>query len=375
MNRSDTSATRASLSFSEDRPDGNFSSFQTTRSSDGVTRVENYVPPQEAVQTTYQTATVHRGAYRASADGSVQSLGSTSYQHNSNAPTTSVAATLRRDGASQTVALDPNNPGMRTDVRTAQRLGLIERADDGTWRDTAGRQGVTNALYQTRSESANSNLQTVSHAGHLGGSIATTLSRAGASLSVELVPGNPSSRTDARIAVSLGLIEPDGQGGFRDTAKAQAQAQEQAAQAQTQQATEEAASTGDYDPTTVEAWNEAAGQLPSHAHDTAVFRGIEVAATGQGLDNMVQALAKDGNMSAEDAADFVSYGAAMHQAAADKALSRIGLQGEDLKAAYAWMRSAEPGLLRHAVQQLVLAGDSSVFRQLGMSYQGKRFGR
>ena len=78
--------------------------------------------------------------------------------------------------------------------------------------------------------------------------------RAGRGSSVELIPGNPASRTSLEHAVREGLIAPDGNGGYRDVGIQEAPKAAPAVQPQQQQqAQQPQAPRADYDRIIVDA--------------------------------------------------------------------------------------------------------------------------
>lgn len=217
---------------------------------------------------------------------------------------------------------------------------------------------------------------TVTFDGVQGGSVASTLRRDGTSRTVELIPGNPASRTDVRSAQRAGLIELDASGNWRDTADRVGNVQrlaEETGQApqqpqEPQQATNEAFSVEE-----MQEWGRVIDPIPQSSYDAAVARAIDVAVTGKadGMARIASALASTAGMDAGQASEVIQAGLAIYQRAADRALGRIGLAGEDLQSFYSHVRS-DPAMLRNAVQQLVLTQNPKVLVDLGVKYQQKR---
>lgn len=98
----------------------------------------NLLPTSQAPAPEPALSRVYDGAVRfTTVNGSTteQSLGVTRHTVNhSGTAGGSVAATMRRDGMTCSVELEPGQPHTRTDVRTAERLGLL-RMDQGRYVD------------------------------------------------------------------------------------------------------------------------------------------------------------------------------------------------------------------------------------------------
>ncbi|MEY8688901.1 MAG: hypothetical protein AB9M53_03355 [Leptothrix sp. (in: b-proteobacteria)] len=215
----------------------------------------------------------------------------------------------------------------------------------------------------------------VSFDGTPGGSVASTFARSGALHTVELIPGQPATRTDVRAAVRAGLIESDGRGGWRDTANRAAAVAAVEAAGRPDKAPEAPQISETFDKEDMSLWAEDIAPLDQQVYDSAVSRAMDAAATGQGLEHVAVQLAKSAGMDPALAAEYVQAGTAMYQRATDKALARVGITGQDLQEFYGHLRQSQPGPLRHALQVLTLGHDTSEFKKLGVSWQEARMRR
>jgi hypothetical protein len=205
--------------------------------------------------------------------------------------------------------------------------------------------------------------------------VAATFARSGALQTVELIPGQPATRTDVRSAARAGLIEPDGRGGWRDVANQAAAVAAVEASTRPEEAPEEPQVGETFDKKDLSLWAEDIAPLDQQVYDSAVSRAMEAAATGQGLEHVAVQLAKSAGMDPALAAEYVQAGTAMYQRATDKALARMGISGQELQEFYAHLRQEQPGNLRHALQKLALQHDTSEFKKLGVSWQEARMRR
>lgn len=201
-----------------------------------------------------------------------------------------------------------------------------------------------------------------------GGSVAATVQNQGAFKTVELIPGNPATRTTVQAAIRAGLIEKDGRGGYRDTATVQ-----DAVQAVTQEMNPQAAPEAQQDahflPAEVQQWAQAIEPIPQQLYDAGVARALDAAAKGGTMDHVVMSLARDVGMAPEEAAAVVTQGVQTYTAAVERALARVGVTAAEREDLYAWMRKEEPGHMRHALQQLVLGQRTEEFTKLAMRWQ------
>lgn len=202
--------------------------------------------------------------------------------------------------------------------------------------------------------------------GTAGASIMSTAKRDRGGLSVELTPGDPSSRTVIQTAVRDGLVREVSPGVFVDVTPAgqPAQGQQQAQPEQQQQA------ESLFDPQDAEDWAADIADVPQAAYDNTTARITEAVVTGNfDVDSIASKLAQEGGMSPELAQDFIRQGPALYQRTADAALARQGLEGDDLQSCYSWMRETKPQALKHALQAFTLQADLSPLKKLAGLFQ------
>ena len=77
------------------------------------------------------------------------------------------AVTLQHVGTSQSVELEPGNPASRTDVKTAERMGLIRRNSAGAWEDVGASTYTTTQQPQTQQQPAEEPSPEAAHAAQL----------------------------------------------------------------------------------------------------------------------------------------------------------------------------------------------------------------
>jgi hypothetical protein len=194
----------------------------------------------------------------------------------------------------------------------------------------------------------------------------STAKRDRGGISVELTPGDPSSRTVIQTAVRDGLVREVAPGVFVDVTPAgqPAQGHPQAQPEQQQQA------ESLFDPQDAEDWAADIEPVPQAAYDNTAARITEAVVTGSfDVDSIAAKLAQEGGMSPELAADYVTQGKALYQRTADAALARQGLEGEDLHDCYSWMRETKPLATKHAIQALYLQADLGPLKKLAGFYQ------
>lgn len=208
----------------------------------------------------------------------------------------------------------------------------------------------------------------VSFDGTPGGRVLSTLDHRGGQLSVELEPGNPSTRTSVDVAIREGLLTRDAAGNLQDTTNQQEVIQ-QATKAPETEHPQADPGAGIFDPEDDQAWAADIDPLPQHAYDAAVASVIATTALGHGdLDQTAKALASNAGIEPELAREYVEQGYTMYERTVARALAPLGLEGERLEQAYEFMRQ-QPERLQNALQQLVHARDVSAFKALGVAFK------
>lgn len=229
-----------------------------------------------------------------------------------------------------------------------------------------------------------------SYSGTAGGSVAATMQNIGGQRTVELIPGNPATRTNVTLALREGLIEADGQGGFRDSGNVaraaegpQAVAAPAPAAAPAQAPVEAPEPLHEaFDAEDMSLWAQDIEPLPQQAYDSAVNRTMAAVVNGGegsldgALSRVANELAQQAGIDQKLAAEYVQSGAAMYQRTVERALEKAGMVGdEDTQPFYKWLRQVKQPEMQHALQQLVHKNDPSYFVRLGVQWQGHKANR
>lgn len=209
--------------------------------------------------------------------------------------------------------------------------------------------------------------------GTVKGSVVATL-QSGSRASVELTPGDPTSRTLVAVAEREGLIRLNDAGRWEDIQKlATDPAVAQAPQGidESDQTTDAEASMGAFCPALAADWAADIADLPQGAFDSAQSSMIGVIALGSGsLEDTAMSLARNvPGMSPELAREHIDGGLFVHQQAADKAMSQI-VGAHELEAMYEAFRN-DPQKLMPAVQALTLAHDLRPLKALAVTWKAQ----
>lgn len=209
-----------------------------------------------------------------------------------------------------------------------------------------------------------------------GSSIMATLQRVGAHQSVELIPGNPGSRTSLQTAIRDGLVRPVGPGIFVDAeAAAPAQArQSQQVPAKGQEGAQEAAPFAWVDQNDMALWNEDVAAIPQHAYDSAVASVVALASGGNGsLDAVASRLAETQGMEPAVAQQYVTEGVAFYKDSLSRDLVKsVGLPKDQVEQFYHWAKGKPT--LQKALSQLMHEGKSAEFRSMALAYKRESAG-
>lgn len=238
-----------------------------------------------------------------------------------------------------------------------QSLPEASRVHGGTLRHTMGTETV---------ESAAVARHVVTHEGTRGGSVMATVRQDGPARTVELVPGEPSSRTTIAVALREGVIKEVQPGIYADVAGTLQQV-EQALQGD-QQGPAEAQTAEDpaqaiFDAADAQLFAEAVEPLPQHAFDAAAAGAMLATTLGNSLGDTAITLARNAGIDVQQAREVVEQGVALHEAALARALAPLGLVGERKDAFYEWARN-DPRGLQEALEALVHHRDPAGFLRM-----------
>jgi hypothetical protein len=214
----------------------------------------------------------------------------------------------------------------------------------------------------------------VTHDGTSGGSVMDTLRRDSNGPSVELIPGNPASRTVLAQALKAGLVEEFAPGQYRDAQDQQARVGQQQGDPPQDEKAQEDPGAGVFNAEDDREWATAIEPLPQHSFDSAMASGVAVVAHGQGtFEDTAKSLAKSSGMEVDEALAYVSEGYAMYERAVARGLGPLGLCGERLQAFYDSTRE-NPERLQDALQRVLHGRDVGGFKEMAIAWVVKNPG-
>lgn len=206
------------------------------------------------------------------------------------------------------------------------------------------------------------------------GSIMSTMRREGRSPSVELIPGNPASRTSLETAVRDGLVREVAPGLYVDALPTQLQPLpgDQQPQQGPQKGQEEAKTDAPFswvNQNDMALWNEDVAPIGQHSYDSAVASVVALVGGGSGsLESIAERLAASEGMEPELAQQYVNEGVAFYKDSLSRDLvNTAGLQKTQVEPFYEWVKT-KPELNR-ALSQLMHEGKTAEFRSLAIAYK------
>jgi hypothetical protein len=205
-------------------------------------------------------------------------------------------------------------------------------------------------------------------------SVAATLQIVNGQQTVELIPGNPASRTNIKQAIADGLIEPVGPGLWRDKGQVAA-APDKASEGpkgglEDQQQVDPGA--GVFDPEDDQAWNVDIEPLPQHAYDSAMASAtVAILSGSDNLEAATTKLAEQAAIPVELAAEYTEHGYAMYERVVAKEVAKAGVEADQKEAFYSWVREHKGKALQHAIQSLTMGRNVQPFVQLAHEFRTK----
>lgn len=209
-----------------------------------------------------------------------------------------------------------------------------------------------------------------------GGSVMQTMRNEGGSKTVQLIPGDESSRTLLSVALRDGLVVESAPGIFTD----------RNAPGQTQQGANEAPQADDkavsddplggtiYDRGEFAIWNAETENIPAHSYSSAVA-GVTAAlstANPAKLEGVISSLAQSAGMEPEQARELVETGVEWYAASISKDLTRsMGMTSRQVEAMYDSFRERGHPRLAEAMQQVAVTGRIDVFKELALDFKRK----
>jgi len=219
---------------------------------------------------------------------------------------------------------------------------------------------------------------TVPTDGQAGQSVLETYADRHGSPTVEMIPGNPASRTLVDVAIREGLLRR-GPGGVLEEVKgsqgtpqnlSEKQAEETERQQLEQQAAEQAqaeALEGVFSEAEDAQWREAFADLPEHAVTASGSRIVNALVLGTEVENAYKGLSQDTGLDPAKAAELVEHAFNLQAAIVDRAVAKVGVTSQ-LKGAFFESLRDQPGQLGNALQRLIHARDVTPFQQLGREW-------
>lgn len=290
-----------------------------------------------------------------------------------------------RDG--QEVTRSHMHPGIAPDVPRQQQIsggalrfthGLHDREDVAFSAPQMTRVAgetvrVTVGGGSSEDGSSRATSHTFSRSGTPGGSIASTLHARASAPSVELIPGDPTSRTSVESAHRMGLIERDGSGGWRDV-QGQHEAAEKAL-AEPEQEPQADPGAGFFSHSEDREFDGLIADLPQHSYDAAAASLVNAMAHGNGtVETIAQSLAKSAGIDPAQAAEVIDRAHQHYSRVVARTLAPLGLTGDRFDEAMQYAQDHAPDRLQDAIQRLMHARDTAGFRALAVEFKTQRPG-
>lgn len=196
----------------------------------------------------------------------------------------------------------------------------------------------------------------------------------GGAKTVELIPGDPSSRTLLSVALREGLVVESAPGHFMDR---NAPAQTQQGANESPKANPETPSADPMAETVFEKaeyaiWSAETAHIPDASYDRAVA-GVTAAlstANPEKLEGVVMALAQAEGWEPAQAQELIDTGIEWHAASLSKDLQKtMGLSKDQVEGLYDQLRERSHPRLSEAIQRLAITGRSDVFKEIALDYK------
>lgn len=207
-----------------------------------------------------------------------------------------------------------------------------------------------------------------------GGSVMATMRSEGTSKTVQLVPGDESSRTLLSVALREGLIVESAPGHFTDR---NAPSGAQQAPNEAPQGNDKAASADPMDATVFDKaeyaiWSAETAHIPDASYDRAVAGVTAALSTSnpEKLEGVVMALAQAEGWEPAQAQELIDTGIEWHAASLSKDLQKnLGMSSTQVESLYDQLRERSHPRLAEAIQRLAVTGRSDVFREIALDFK------
>jgi hypothetical protein len=242
----------------------------------------------------------------------------------------------------------------------------------GVTRYTTGQDNTSSTGITTHSQSTG---------GTSGGSVAATLNGTFSRPSVELIPGDPSSRTLVQVAIREGLIRRGAGGQLEDInpvasvsvpAVASVSAPTGTPDQGTEQAPEQDPNAHVFDVQADQQWQADIESVPQFAYDAAISSSIALLiGTGRGTaEQTALDFADRAGIEPDVAAEYIDAGYTYYSTQVGKAVAPLGITGPQLDQFRAYI-GTQPGKYQDAIQQLVHLRNPSGFVALAKQFKAK----
>jgi hypothetical protein len=204
-------------------------------------------------------------------------------------------------------------------------------------------------------------------------SVAQSIRTEGSSKTVELVPGDPASRTLLSVALREGLIVETAPGIYADRNAPQG-AQQDPSGAQADAPKDDPLADTVYNAGELATWQGEIADIPQHSYDGAVAGVTAALATANPdkLEGVISALSQTAGMEPEQAREYVETGIEWYANSISKDLQKsMGMSAAQVDALYDTFRDRGHPRLAEAIQQVAITGRSEVFRELALDFKRK----
>lgn len=250
-----------------------------------------------------------------------------------------------------------------SEASTASPEALTVRVKQGVIRDMGayGQQVLSHASSLDVPESAPQGVMETLRNAVGGKSIDSTSS-------VEIIPGNPASRTSLRAAISMGYVKEVMPGIFENVHQSATEDQGQQQQEQPQ-----ADNLDLFDAPTEKAWADAIGPLDQAVYDNTVSKALAAATRGPedaaAWSHVAQELAKSGGLEFDEAAGLLEQGHDFFATQVGEAFEKMGIDPDKVADVGEWIRTNRPDQFGHACRQLVAGRSLSEFKSLAVEWK------
>lgn len=208
-------------------------------------------------------------------------------------------------------------------------------------------------------------------------SVMQSLRTEGGKRTVELLPGDPTSRTLLSVALREGLVVETAPGVFVDRnpfAGAGSQ-EETSGNVEAPSGEPEASSLGIFDTGEMDIWSQEIAPIPQHSYDRAVA-GVTAALatqTPERLDGVITALAESAGIEPERAREFIETGIEWHAETIARDLIReVSMTREQVDDLWEHLRTRGDRRLAAAIQEVTSMGQSTLFREMAQEFMRRQ---